>query len=267
VSSKRSSENGAEADRTVKSSRRPSLKKEELLDRAFEIFVEFGFERASIDVISASIGIAKRTLYLRYGDKESLFRAATERAIERWLLPLTRLADAECEDFEASLLAIGRLLVGNVLNPAGLRLLRLTNAVSGQMPEIGAHNVHKGINPTIAFLAELFRRRLGPRLRCYAEPEEAAFAFMNLVVSGPANLVAWGVRLDDEFVDRYVQSSVCLFVEGLVPDSAEAILTKITQENQRLKLLLADAMLQIDSLRHKRAVHNRSHPTTLPIEN
>jgi len=234
---------------SVKSSRRPSLKREELLERAFEIFVSLGFERASIDVISASVGIAKRTLYLRYGDKEKLFKAATEHAIEQWILPVERLREAEGDDLEESLLSIGRLLVGNVLSPAGLRLLRLTNAVSGQMPEIGAHNVHRGINPTIAFLAELLRRRLGQDLGCFSEPEEAAFAFLNLVVSGPANLVAWGVRLTDDFVDRYVQSSVSLFVDGLVPVSNDTALAEVTEENHRLKVLLAEAMLQLDTMR------------------
>ena len=241
----------------LRSPRRPSLKKDELLEKAFEIFVEQGFERASVDFISTSLGVAKRTLYLRYGDKESLFRAAIERAIEVWILPIERLREAECDDLKETLLAIGRLLVGNVLSPAGLRLLQLTNAVSGQMPEIGAHNVHQGINPTIAFLAELLSRRLGPQLGCSVEAEEAALAFLNLV-TGPANLVAWGVRLDAQFVDRYVQSGVRLFVEGLVPASADANVENVTQENQRLKVLLAEAMLQIDTLRQERVINASS---------
>lgn len=242
-------EAGTDRGKSGKSARRPSLKSDELLEKAFEIFVELGFERASIDVISATVGIAKRTLYLRYGDKETLFKAATERAIELWILPVEKLREAEADGLEETLLTIGHLLVANVLSPAGLRLLRLTNAVSGQMPEIGAHNVHKGINPTIAFLAELFRRRLGRQLRCFSEPEEAAFAFLNLVVSGPANLVAWGVRLDESFIHRYVQSSVRLFVDGLEPVPAEPNAARVMQENQRLKLMLADAMLQLDRLR------------------
>jgi AcrR family transcriptional regulator len=251
----------------MKSPRRPSLKKEELLEKAFEIFVDLGFERASIDAISASVGIAKRTLYMRYGDKETLFRAATERAIELWILPIERLREAECEDLEETLLAIGRLLVSNVLNPAGLRLLQLTNAVSGQMPEVGAHNVHKGINPTIAFLAELLRRRLGTKLRCFSEPEEAAFAFMNLVISGPANLVAWGVRLDDTFVDGYVQSSVKLFVEGIASVQTGTSFDRITEENHRLKVLLAEAMLQLDTLRQERTAKHNSESAVLPTRN
>lgn len=232
-----------------KSRRRPSLKSDELLDRAFEVFVELGLERASIDAIAALVGIAKRTLYLRYGDKETLFRAAIERAIEQWILPVQRLQEAERDDLEETLLAIGRLLVDNVLSPAGLRLLQLTNSVSARMPEIGAHNVEQGINPTIAFLAELLRRRIGPDLRCFSAPEDAALAFINLVVSGPANLTAWGVLLEREFVDRYVESSVCLFVHGLAPPSNDEGAAKLGHENQRLKVLLADTMIQLDATR------------------
>lgn len=234
---------------SVRSRRRPSLKNDELLEKAFEVFLDLGFERASIDAISISVGIAKRTLYLRYGDKETLFRAATEHAIERWILPVERLREAEQDDLQETLLAIGRLLVDNLLSPDGLRLLQLTNSVSAHMPEIGAHNVRQGINPTIAFLADLLGRRIGPDLRCFSGTRGAALAFINLVVSGPANLTAWGVLLDREFVDRYVASSVCLFVHGLSPGPTDEGLAKLEHEARRLKLLLADTMIQLDTAR------------------
>jgi AcrR family transcriptional regulator len=219
----------------------------------FEIFLEQGFERPSLDAISASVGIAKRTLYLRYGDKEALFRAALKRAIERWILPVQRLRDAESDDLCETLTAIGRLLVDNLLSPAGLRLLQLTNAVSGRMPEIGAYNVQLGIKPTIAYLAELFRRRIGPEMRCFLSTEQAALAFINLVVAGPTNLVAWGVPLDRQFVDQYITSGVRLVVSGLAPSLTEMEFAKVGRENQRLKVLLAETITRLDTTRNKLA--------------
>src|SRR5690349_18551875 len=52
--------------------RRPSLSNEQLLDQALDIFLQHGFDRTSVDAITATAGMAKRTFYLRYGDKESL---------------------------------------------------------------------------------------------------------------------------------------------------------------------------------------------------
>jgi len=54
----------------------------QLLDKALELFVANGFERTTIEAITAAVGMAKRTVYARYGDKTTLFRAALQRAIE-----------------------------------------------------------------------------------------------------------------------------------------------------------------------------------------
>src|ERR1700741_4382346 len=60
----------------------------ELLDKALELFFVNGFEGTSIDAITASVGMAKRTVYARYGDKLTLFKAALRRAIDLWIVPI-----------------------------------------------------------------------------------------------------------------------------------------------------------------------------------
>lgn len=194
---------------------RPSLSNEELLDKALDLFLEKGFAGTSIDAICAAAGMAKRTVYARYGDKETLFKAALNRAIEDWLVPVEVLRAQEGADFEASLVRIGAILVENVLGPAGLRLLRLTNAESVTMPEIAIENVRLGTEPTLRYLADLFRRHLGAPGADFAEAEDAAQAFLALVVGGPASNAAWGMRLDPALIERHTRYSVRLFLHGV----------------------------------------------------
>lgn len=220
--------------------RRPSLSNEQFLDKALDLFLEQGFERTSIEAITASAGMAKRTVYLRYGDKTALFKAALQRAIEDWIVPVERLRAAETDDLETSLLAIGQILVDNILSPAGLRLLRLTNAESGRMPEIGDYTVHQGTDQTVAYLADLFRRRLGAD---FAEAEDAADAFLALVVGGPANTAAWGVAHDRATIDRRTRYSIRLFLHGLLPTPKAA---SPADDVRRLKQLLTETMAQLD---------------------
>lgn len=203
------------ADQPRRRPGRPTLSNEELLDKALDLFLEQGFERTSIDAITAAAGMAKRTVYARYGDKESLFKAALKRAVEVWIVPVESLRAAETDDFEQSLRAIGDILVANLLTPAGLRLLRLTNAVSGQMPEIGAFSVRVGTEPTLDYLADLFLRHLGPQGLGAADARLAASAFLNLVVGGPANAAAWGVQTPPEEVAAYTRFSIGLMLNGL----------------------------------------------------
>jgi AcrR family transcriptional regulator len=217
---------------------RPTLSNEELLDTALDLFLESGFERTSIDAIASAAGMAKRTIYARYEDKTSLFKAALQRAIEVWIVPVERLDEAETGDLEETLLAVGGILVANLLSPAGLRLLRLTNAESGRMPEIGAYNVEQGTKPTIDWLAALFRRRLGERI----DPAEATAAgegFLHLVVGGPAIDSAWGVRRDDAAVERHTRFAVRLFLHGLLDGRGED--AGLEAENRRLRALLSEA--------------------------
>ncbi len=243
--------------------RRPSLSNEAFLDKALDLFLEQGFERTSIDAITAAAGIAKRTVYSRYGDKESLFKAALQRAIEEWIVPVERLRQAERDSLEKSLLSIAQILVDNILTPAGLRLMRLTNAVSGQMPEIGAFNVRQGTEPTIAYLADLFRRHLGKKDGSYPEAEDAAEAFLYLVVGGPANAAAWGVVTDKVTVDQRTRYSVRLLLHGLMASSQtgrdEGGGATLEDENLRLKKLLAETLVELDRAREDRASAGGAH--------
>ena len=136
------------------------LRNRELLDKALDHFLEKGFERTTIDAITASLGMAKRTVYARYGDKAALFKAALQRAIDEWIVPVERLHAAERDDLEETLLNIARILIANIMSPAGIRLLRITNTESYRMPDIGAYTYRRGTAQTIAYLVDLFERRL-----------------------------------------------------------------------------------------------------------
>jgi mannose/fructose-specific phosphotransferase system component IIA len=135
-----------------------------------------------------------------------------------------------------------------VLRPDGQRLLRLTNAVAGQMPEIAAFNVQKGTEPTLAYLADLFRRRLGPDGTAASEAADAAEAFLDLVVGGPANLAARGVALDDTEVDRHTRYTVGLFLRGVMPRDRKSTAQK---EIQQVMNSIAEALALLDEARER----------------
>ncbi|WP_395397080.1 TetR/AcrR family transcriptional regulator [Novosphingobium sp. BL-8A] len=234
---------------------RPSLSNEALLDRALVLFLESGFERTSIDAICAAAGMAKRTFYQRYGDKLTFFKATLERAIEEWILPLEALEACVVDDLEETLLRVGRRLVTNVMSEDGIRLLRITNAESPRIPEIGAFTYEAGTRRTIEWLAGLFHRRLGCDA---AEAHNAAIVYMYIVVGGPPTATAWGVTLDADEVDGNIRYAVHVLLHGLLPktdgsaaperkelpDSAAAELERLRGENEQLRRMLVDSMLK-----------------------
>ena len=243
---------------------RPTLSNEALLDKALDLFLENGFERTSIDAITAAAGMAKRTVYQRYGDKMTLFRAALKRAIDEWILPIKVLRAAETGDFEQTLLSVGRILVANIMSPAGIRLLRISNAESVRLPEIGPYTYELGTARTIAYLADLFRRHVGEE-QAAGEWTDAAIAFLYLVVTGPPTMTAWGLSLDEESIDRQLRFGVRLFLHGLIdrrPEHGHPLAgseqlseppaaDELIDENRRLKQLLVNSMLELSALKEE----------------
>jgi len=189
----------------------------ELLDKALDLFLENGFERTTIEAITASVGMAKRTVYARYGDKMTLFKAALASSIGDWIVPVQRLRDAETADLEETLQEIGRILVENVLTPEGLRLLRITNAESIRHPEIGQYTVRAGTEATLDFLTDLFRRRMTDPRPTVQQARDTADAFLHLVVGGPSSTMMWGVQIDQAEVERMTRHAVHLFLNGALP--------------------------------------------------
>jgi TetR/AcrR family transcriptional regulator, mexJK operon transcriptional repressor len=228
---------------------RPTLSNEQLLDIALDLFLENGFEGTSLEAITSAAGMAKRTVYARYADKKTLFRAALRRAIDEWIVPVHRLKELETEELEETLLRIGRLLVANIMSPAGLRLFRLTNTVSGRMPDIAAENVRRGTEPTISYLADLFERRVDLSGDRMFDAEHAATAFIHLVAGGPSSMAAWGVLLEEDMIHRHTRSSVNLFLYGLLPRNRTSQGTD--EQNRRLRRLLTDALLENMALKEE----------------
>jgi len=235
---------GRDEETTVAPARRrpgrPSLSNEELLDRALDLFLEKGFAGTSIDAITATAGMAKRTVYARYGDKTRLFKAALSRAIDDWVVPIERLRAQESDDLERTLCQIGEILVANVLSPAGLRLMRLTNAESVRAPEISVENVQRGTAPTLEYLTDLFQRRLGLE---EGEAQRAGAAYLNLVVAGPANGAAWGLAIDPDEIARQTRFAVAVFLRGVSPraDAVPAQAARIGHLLEEVEERLAQA--------------------------
>ncbi len=189
----------------------------ELLDRALELFLEKGFELATIDAIAAAVGMTKRTVYGLYADKTALFKATIQRAIERWIVPIETLHAAETDDLEATLIAVARIRMTNAVSPAGLRLQRIINTESYRFPEVFTVAYEQGSRPTIEFLTDLLRRHAKKGKVSIEKPDIAATAFLSMVVGGPLRAIVWGGAVDEAALEERIQYCVRLFLDGVRP--------------------------------------------------
>ena len=114
--------------------RRGEELREHILWVAKDVFLEMGFERASMDEVAARAETSKRSLYAHFESKEKLFLAVIElvRGLFRNRLKLP--GDYSEEPAEALVLFCGRYLEV-LLYESSIQMMRLSAAETGRFPE------------------------------------------------------------------------------------------------------------------------------------
>jgi AcrR family transcriptional regulator len=130
--------------------------REHMLFTAKDVFLEAGFERASMDVIATRADTTKRSLYAHFENKEKLFLAVIDLVrgllLDRLKLPAEYSSDTE----EALVQFCGRFLEMLVWFRS-VRMCRLSIAESERFPD-GAAQFHEAIFGTAQERLEMFLR-------------------------------------------------------------------------------------------------------------
>lgn len=141
--------NSQDSDRLRPSSVR---KRDAMLEAAQRRFLLAGFDRASMDEIAADAGVAKQTIYSRFGSKDDLFLAVVEQATTRAFHAVDIVAGKETI-VDQWLTACAQRLMAAVLDDELIRLRKLVIAESERFPDLAAAFWSGGAERTIAAIA------------------------------------------------------------------------------------------------------------------
>jgi AcrR family transcriptional regulator len=124
------------------SSGRPPAKQaaarlEKILSAAAQIFLQEGFDRASVGDIARLAGASKETLYSRFSTKEELFEAVISRKTEILLQKFSQML-VQQQPIERVLERYASNLLDFMLLPEMQRLNRTLIAAAPQFPELAA---------------------------------------------------------------------------------------------------------------------------------
>ena len=108
--------------------------REHILYAAKNVFLEVGFERDSMDMITARARTSKRTLYAHFESKEKLYLAIIELVREIYLSKLKMPRDYSDDPAEAVVLFCGRYLE-SLLFVWTIRMCRMITAEAERFPE------------------------------------------------------------------------------------------------------------------------------------
>ena len=136
-------------------------KRRQILDGARKVFMDLGFDGASMGEIARSAGVSKGTLYVYFADKSRLFEAIVEEeALEQGNVAFN--FDPE-RDVPTTLREFGQAYIELLCRPGGGSATRTVMAIAERMPEVGRRFYDNVIARTIARLAGYLeaRARLG----------------------------------------------------------------------------------------------------------
>ena len=131
-----------------------------ILDAAARVFLDHGYTAARVDDVAEAAGVAKRTVYNLYADKEALFRATALSSIaiaERFSASLADEVHA-VDDARAGLPTLGVRLAESVLIGQVMPLRRLLVMESERFPDLAAEYRRRAPDAVMTALTELFTR-------------------------------------------------------------------------------------------------------------
>src|SRR6266581_2658028 len=128
-----------------------SSKRRQILDGARKVFMDLGFDGASMGEIARSAGVSKGTLYVYFTDKSRLFEAiVVEESLQHGQMAFN--FDPE-RDIPTTLREFGHAYIAMICRPGGGSAIRTVMAIAERMPEVGRRYYERVLEKTISRLA------------------------------------------------------------------------------------------------------------------
>ncbi|HTT20867.1 MAG TPA: TetR/AcrR family transcriptional regulator [Candidatus Sulfotelmatobacter sp.] len=186
---------------------------EKLLDVAAEVFLEKGFEGASVGEIVRRANASKQTLYSRYPTKAELFSAVMKRRSEAGFAILTDVGHSE-KPLRDVLETYANILVFPLTDRDTLRFLRAIITTAETFPELAKSFWDMGPKRVYEMVPELLLDRMNKGELRKGDSAEAGHMFISMCTGRFWSQGLFGVRprVTKAEVDEYVQSVVQSFL-------------------------------------------------------
>ena len=161
-----------------------------ILDAARTLFLREGYAGTTMDEIAALAGMAKRTVYNNFADKEALFRQIASETIafaEEFGQGLRDELDfgITAANLRATLEDLGSRLALAILRPDVIALRRLLVGEAREFPALAAQYFDRAPGQVLEALAAGFERLGKSGLLRVADARSAAAQFAYLLVGEP----------------------------------------------------------------------------------
>ncbi len=196
------------------------LKRKDLIKHATEMFLELGYEKASMNNLVKRSGSSKSTLYKHFRSRQALFIAVLEEELRDHLAPIENL-DLTTLSLEEGLKLIGRTGLKVITSNHHVNLCRIIYSEAERIPYVSKtyfeHGPKRGMAGVAKYLSAMVEKG---RIRC-ADPGMASQYFWGMILHKPMLERYCGIkgpgttRARKDYIEKVVDSFMAAFVEEL----------------------------------------------------
>lgn len=190
------------------------VKRQQILDGAKRVFMQVGFDAASMNDITREAGVSKGTIYVYFENKEDLFGALIDRERSAIFASLAEVLD-EGGSLRETLARYGILLATRMTSTQVIRAQRMVIGVSERMPELGRRFYDTGPDSGKALLVAYLDNQVAAGRLDIPDLKLAAQQLFDLCTGGLTRSCIFGARdpsPDAEEIARVVESGVDMFM-------------------------------------------------------
>lgn len=197
---------------------RTEAKRDAIVEAASEVFLELGFEGASMAQIATRVGGSKATLYGYFSSKEELFVEVMQGVAKLYFEPIFAALQKDHDDLRQALQQFGERTLAVICLDTSIQARRAIIAQSGRS-DIGLRFYEGGAKKGITELADFLARRIERGELRSCNPQVAAHHLMALLDSETITPLLLGVKkkLTAMFVRRAVARALDTFFQGHAP--------------------------------------------------
>ncbi len=185
------------------------------LEAARAVFLEQGYEAASMSEIVERAGGSLATLYAQFGDKQSLFLAMLDVRMKKMADQMTVELSAH-SPARVGLKRIGRNFAATVLTQDSIQLYRIVLSLAPRFPDLGKAFLQLSQERVQKALADFLDDRVAAGELDLRDTQQAARMFLDLCRGG----LHTRMMLDADFlpskpqINQTADRAVDLFLEG-----------------------------------------------------
>jgi AcrR family transcriptional regulator len=198
------------------------------MEVATDMFVQRGYAATTLLDIAKKAGVATRTLYQHFGDKEAIFR---EVIFARDVAVVNPPVLEAGEDLVSALRKAASYSFDVALRTRSIELMRLMIAESARFPELMSKVATTIFGRFTGNLAQLFRELAGAGLIPDGDHDQSAELFADLLLGNRTVMIYFG-WLSAPPTEQDIEVKIDLFIRGRFSGDAAGVASKLAAKTR-----------------------------------